>query len=547
MLRSLLRISASALLLALGCQGVFSEPGTPGSNSETVERERRRMAVQVQGTDHIRRLSPTEVEQTIRDLFEELGVIGGEAPPPIAPPDVRYQFSNTVNSGNFTPTQVSNLMTWSEGLSQVATEDLTSLLGCAPAGWDDCSRGFAERLGRLAFRRPLNGEELAVFEIVYVTVAAEVDARAAVRALFELALQSPDFWYLVPDTRENSTSLTSHAIASRLSYFLWGTMPDEGLRAIADQDGLETPEEIRAQAAAMLDDPRADEILVRFHHEWLHLSDANSLDKDPTIYPNFTAETAAELEVEFAGYVRNIVRGGGSVEDLLSGRYGYVNRPLEELVGVAPTSSGPDDWQWRELGPERAGLLTRPLFLASTAGTGESALIHRGVAVIEKMLCGVLVAPNDVSDEAVEIPVGATSGKLAGVENRASKPRCRTCHTTIDPIGLAFESFDAIGGFRTEYPDGVAIETEGRIERGLVPSEVQYTDAASLMGSLAQMPEVQRCYAGKWLEWTIGRSPTAEEAEEVARIAAVGEQSIRELLVELASSQILLTSVEVSR
>jgi hypothetical protein len=492
------------------------------------------------GSPDSRRLSPLEVEQTLTDVMTELGVAAPVDDLLLAPPDVRYTFSNTADSGNFTTGQVQNIMLWAESVSLAFSQDLERTMGCTPTtAWEGCASDFATRLGRLVFRRPLEPDELETFRVVYEEVVQQPEgAVASVRALVELAFQSPAFWYLSNETRPDSQQLTSHALASRLSYYLWGTMPDAALRDAADRDELQTSDQIRAHAERLLADPRAEAVVTRFHREWLHVESATTLAKDPALYPSFNPEMAADMDREFDMFVkRNVFEG--TIQGLLSSNEGYVNARLESLFGVSNESSGPDDWKWRSLGSERAGILSRPLFLANTAGLGESSLIHRGVAVIEDYLCAILKPPPDAAAEAVEIPPDATSGKMAGVESRASKPRCAACHNTIDRIGVTFEVFDAIGAHRPAYPDGVAIEPAGILDQGIVDEPVSYENAAGLLTALAQLTQVQACYTSKWLQWSTGRSPSNAQREEVARLAESGQQSIRTLLLDVATSPLL--------
>lgn len=525
-------MATSASTGSTGCTGVIGDGQTSGPTAQSGSGV---------GSADFRRLSPLEIENTIDDVLVELGVSASADDLLMAAPDVRHTFSNTADSGHFTSGQVQNIMSWAESVSLAVTQDVDASLGCTPTpGWNDCVRDFSGRLGRLAFRRPLDAEDFATFQRVYEDVTLQAEQPSdGVRALVELALESPEFWYLSNETRPDSRQLTSHAIAGRLSYYLWGTMPDATLRDAADRDELQTPEQIRAQAERLLDDPRAAAVVRRFHREWLHLSPAASLAKDAERYPSYDENLASDIDEEFDRYVQHHVRQG-SVVDLLSSREGAINARLEPLFGLNASASDDDDWVWRDLGTERGGILTRPLFLANTAGLGESSLIHRGVAVIEDYFCKTLEVPDDVSDEAVEIDPNATSGKLAGVENRASKPRCAGCHDTIDPIGVSFESFDAIGAYRSAYPDGVDISPAGTLEAGLIVDEpVTYDNAAALMSQLADRSDVQACYASKWLEWSTGHRPTSAQNSEIERLAEQGRVSIRALLLEVATSPLL--------
>ncbi len=499
------------------------------------------------GTGGLRRLSPLEAETTVLDLFTELDTGATEVPrAPLPVPQNRHGFQNPLDPGQLSLEEVRSMLDWAETLSALATADLAASMGCTPSAvWDACVRDYATELTRLAYRRPLDADELARFEAAYVAVTAETTPTDGVRTLWELALTSPDFWYVSAATVPDGSQLTPEAMASQLSYGLWGTMPNPWLRERTAQ--LTTPETVRAIADEMLDDPRAAATVARFHHDWLNLAEAELLDKDPVRYPSFNAETAASLDVEFDAFVTRAVLEDRPLSELFESREAYVNQPLEALYGLAPMSTGNDDWHWRELGPERAGVLTRPLYLATTAGRGESALIHRGVAVTEHLLCHLLTPPANATTEALPIPADATSGKMAAVEHRASRPDCASCHDTIDPIGVAFESFDAIGAFRMSYPDGVAIRPAGSLDATYTSQTIAYTDAADLMSSLANSPRVQLCYASKWSEWLTGAPPNAAQRAQLQQIARTPDISIRELILRTLTSPWFLTRAELAR
>ncbi len=525
-------LALSALSISTGCTGLIGDGGDPSSTEDDP-------ATDVLGSPDSRRLSSIEVQETLDDILLEFGIAAAADDLLLAPPDVRYSFSNTADSGNFNTNQILSIMTWAESVSALFVADAPAILGCTPSpAWDDCASGFASRLGRLTFRRPLTAEELATFQGVYERAMAEPEQPTdGVRALVELAFQSPNYWYLSNETRPDSKQLTSHAIAGRLSYFLWGSMPDAALRDAADRDELSTPEQVRAQAERLLDDPRAEVVTARFHREWLHVDSATSLSKNASIYPSFDASLAGDMDREFDMFVQRAV-SQGSVVDLLAGRETFMNTRLETLFGVSASSSGVDDWVLRPL-DDRAGILGRPLFLANTAGQGESSLVHRGVAVIEKYLCKKLEVPADIADEIVPIPPDATSGKMVGVQDRASKTKCSVCHNTIDPIGISFEVFDAIGAYRGSYPDGVAIDPSGELEAGIVPTAVSYGSSTELLTALAAQPQAQACYASRWVEWSTGHRPTESALLEVERVAEQAPVSIRALLLEIAASPLL--------
>ena len=519
------------LAVSAGCTGHIGDDGEP-SAVDGPEGD-------VLGSPDTRRLSSLEVEQTLDDILGELGITAPADDLLLAPPNVRYSFSNTADSDNFSTSQIQSIMTWAESVSALVVADAPAVMGCAPSPvWDDCASDFASRLGRLTYRRPLDAAELSTFQAVYEGAMVQPEAPTdGVRAMVELAFQSPHYWYLSNETRDDSGQLTSHAIAARLSYFLWGSMPDAALREAADRDELRTPDQVRDQAERLLSDPRAEVVITRFHREWLHVDSATSLSKNAEIYPSFDAELARDMDREFDMFVTRAV-SEGSVEDLLAGRETFVNTRMETLFGLSGSSSGPDDWVPRSL-DDRVGILGRPLFLANTAGQGESSIVHRGVTVIEKYLCKKLEVPPNIADEIIPIPPDATSGKLVAVEDRASKAKCSGCHDTIDPIGMSFEVFDAIGGYRTSYPDGVSIDPSGELEAGIVPEAVSYGSSQDLLEALASQPLAQTCYASRWVEWSTGHHPTGNAMLEVERVAEEGPVSIRDMLIEIAASPLL--------
>jgi hypothetical protein len=499
------------------------------------------------GTGGLRRLSPLEAEATVADLLAELGADGATAPPaPLPTPQHHHGFQNPLDPGQLGFEDVRGLLEWAEAISELATSDLAGAMGCAPgAAWDTCVSAYAAELARLAYRRPVDADELARFEAAYLAVVAETTPRDGVRALWELALISPDFWYVSAETIPDGSQLTPYAIAAQLAYGLWGTMPDAWLRARTNE--LTTRDGVRAVADQMLDDPRAARIVARFHEDWLNLARAETLDKDPARYPDFDAATAAALDVELDAFVTRAVLEDRPVAELFTSREAYVNRSLEQLYRLEPLSTGDDDWQWRELGAERAGILTRALVLATTAGRGESSIVHRGVTVLEHVLCRVLAPPPDAIAMAIAIPPDATSGKMAAVVDRASNPVCATCHDTIDPLGVAFETFDAIGAHRSAYPDGVAIEPAGTLEAGFVPETIEYTDAAELMASLGTTTEARLCYASSWSEWLTGTVPSAAQRAALEELIAEPGIGIREILLRTLTSPWFLDRAELER
>jgi hypothetical protein len=532
MKRALGAAAAAWLFLTAACPSVIAVDVPPARD--------------LSGHTGTRRLSPAEVEQSVRDLLREFGAADDALVDiPMPAPDHRHGFENTIDTGNFSSAELSSLLDWAESISALATtENLEASVGCSPgAAFDACAEGFTRRLLEAAWRIPLSelsrADAATVWEAAANSaVAADTAGVDAVRAIWELALVAPGFWYLSAETDASGRLLTS-SIAAHLSYGLWGTLPDQALRARVAE--LATDEGVRAVAADMLDDPRADATLVRFHRDWLNVKSASSLDKDSALYPDFDAALGNDFEVEFDAFVLRGLHDDLTIADLFASSEGFVNPRLESFFELEPRDAAADDFVWRDLGPARAGPLTRPLVLATNAGRGESALIQRGVAVIEHLFCAHLTVPDNAIAEALPIPPDASSGKLAAVADRASKPNCAVCHTTIDPIGVAFEVFDAVGARRSVYPDGIDIPVGGVLDTWFLSSPIAYDHAGDLLQGLAAAPEVRRCYASKWSEWLTGVRPDGDRLDAIGGMADDTALSLREIVLRTVTSPWFLT------
>ncbi len=492
----------------------------------------------------LRRLSQNELTTTLRDLGAALGVDDLDPGPSAFPdPGSGDFFSNNTRQNTVSQLTANQLMDAAERISERLTNDLPGLLGCSPST-TGCVESFARRYASLTLQRHVTNEEVASFMRTYDAVRAVDNARAGVRAIIELGIQSPDFVYITADAREDDNGrlrFTGHAVARRLSYFLWGSMPDATLRAAADADALQTTEQLRVQVERMLDDPRARVTLQRFHHEWLAVKEPQDLQKSTEVFPTFTTELARDLETELSAFVDRVVwDDGGGIAQLLTDRGALVNARVADFYGVDAPTAGNDAWHYVTLGEERRGILTRGAYLASNASATGTSPVKRGVAILAKVLCTSLTPPDDVditlpSPEPGDEP--RTKKEIFAAH--ASEARCASCHTQIDPLGFAFEVYDGIGSYATRYASGEAIESAGQLSDGRA-----FADASELIDHLATDTDVAQCYAKRWLEWSVGRSATAEERCGIARIAATATSSIRAAIVELASSDLMLYATE---
>ncbi|MEM6532508.1 MAG: DUF1592 domain-containing protein [Myxococcota bacterium] len=487
-----------------------------------------------------RRMSVPEIDRTAQDLFAELGVDSDVPELALSAPSTRYTFSTYANANLVSQFEADTLLTWTEAVSDVVTEDLDGLLGCnAGTVAGSCVRSFAERLAALAYRRPPTLEEVDELAGVYEALTLYEAPRIGVRAMVELALLSPHFTYHSVDTRSGTSGpFTPYALASRLSYFIWGTMPDSDLRQLAADDALQHAEQVRAVAFTMIDDPRARPVLRQFHAELLHLSSPDGLIRDPQLFPLFNGDLAVDMGREFETFIDDAVSTGGGLETLLTSGRVFANSRLEGLLGLEERSSGPDDWVRHSVN-DRSGLFGRPLFLASA-----DSLILRGATVIEKLMCTYLSVPDDTFDEIAEQQAAESNGALTvlgAIDARAANSQCSSCHTAIDAFGLSMSGFDQVGASRDVYSDGNPVVSASQF-----PTGERFADSRELMQELSSRADVQQCYTQKWIEWGIGHDLTDAMRCEVARLAADGVPSVQALLANIASSGLMMNRAEES-
>ena len=340
-------------------------------------------------------------------------------------------------------------------------------------------------------------------------------------------------------------ALSPHEVASRLSYFLWNTMPDVQLRAAATDGSLATSAGLRAAGERLLQDPRAEHNIQRFFSHWLQLDGGRlhhaleDTQKDATLYPQYNADLQTAMRLETEAFVRRtFFEKGGSFEALFGGTYAYVNGPLAELYGVAGVSG--EQFQWVDLDPkQRAGLFTRAAFLTVLSTKNVTAPIRRGVWLMEEALCNSLgEPPADVDDSPVE--GGEVEGELRtvrqDVEARTAGQECQSCHRLINPIGFPLESYDALGRFQvTEATSGLPVDTSGTIAASDVDGDV--ANAIELSQRLASSNQVRACFAKRWTKAALGHGQHIDNCSNeqiVSKFATSG--NMQELLLAIVES-----------
>jgi mono/diheme cytochrome c family protein len=317
-----------------------------------------------------------------------------------------------------------------------------------------CAREIVSRLSSQAFRRPVTERDLNALMALYTRGASE-GFEAGIRMALEGILASPRFVFRFeerPDLAHAGDGYTIDDLdlASRLSFFLWATAPDDELMRLATARRLSTPAVLEQQVRRMLADRRSDVLATRFAGQWLRLQDLDKISPDVRTYPDFDEQLKMSMRRETELFFQHIVREDRPVLDLFSADYTFVDERLAHLYGIANVI-GPEFRKVTYADSRRRGLLGHASILTQTSHADRTSPVLRGKWVLEVLLgTPPPPPPPDVPD--LEATAEAEDGRLRTVRERMeqhrSNPACASCHKMIDPIGLALENFDVAGAWR---------------------------------------------------------------------------------------------------
>jgi hypothetical protein len=484
------------------------------------------------GLAPLRRLTREQYANTVRDL---IGFHDGVAADLPVDEGAGGFFSNAI--APVTELQLEKYRTVAEHLALQAVRNLPALIPCDPTdGEPACARRFITQFGRRAYRRPLSSAEERRYQSLFEAGRAKTDFAGGIRLVLETMLQSIHFLYrFEPEGRGAVAPLPPYAMASRLSYFLWNSTPDETLLAAAEAGGLDTAQGVAAQAVRMIGDGRFRDGITSFHLQWLGVTELEGKEKRKKIHPLWSEELRAAMREETVRFVDHVVReGDGRLQTLLTARYSMLDGPLYDLYGVKKRAGG---WQEVALDPEqRAGLLTQASVMTVHAHWDKSSLVHRGKLIREKLLCETLPPPPPDVNNTLPAADPKVSTRERFEEHR-SDVSCARCHRLIDPLGAPFEMYDGIGNFRTM--DGPApVDSEGEL-RGTRSSDGPVDNAVELAERLAAADEVRTCVARQWLRFALGREEAPVEApslEAALRVFRESDYRIPALVVAITKT-----------
>jgi mono/diheme cytochrome c family protein len=354
-----------------------------------------------------------------------------------------------------------------------------------------CARRIAENLARRAFRRPVTAAEMNRLMPFYERARRDGGSfDQGIEQVVAAVLASPQFLYRIiqgpKDTPPGAEfALTDLELASRLSFFLWNTGPDEELLTLAGTNKLTRPGMLEKQVRRMLADPKASSLVTSFAMKWLNLTDLDQVVPDPVLFPNFSDQLRQDFLAETEAFVGSVFSGDRSVLELLTANYTFLNERLARHYGV----SGIFGPQLREVTldeKERWGLLGKGAMLLRTSYGDRTSPVLRGAWVLDKIIGSPATPPppdtaTDLSQKAGEQPKTVR----ARLEQHRNKASCKMCHGVIDPIGLALENFDATGVWRTTDSQAKAPIDASTV----LPNGVPINGVVELRAQLMDRPE----------------------------------------------------------
>jgi hypothetical protein len=476
----------------------------------------------------LRRLTQFEYRRTVEDLFAPLALPAFELPVD----DLREGFDNNADALIPTKLHIEQYNAAAEAIAAAAAADLPALIDCTPDTDPNCSRRFVSEFGARAFRRPLTAEEALEFHRFFEMPPGDASFAAGVEVTIQLMLQAPQFLYRIELHEAGGApgelaDLDPYQVASRMSYFLWGSMPDAPLFAAAAGDALATPAQIEAEARRMLDDPKAERAFLHFFTQWADMGRIDLVTK--LADDGYDEATRASMRQEFERFVGDVLfTGEASFADLLQSNRTFVDDRLAGLYGVTPP--GPDVWAEVELDPaQRAGLFTQTAFLASHGHPLNPSPVKRGNYMLQNLLCTSVGSPPPIA-EAMNSPKpqpGMTNRQV--YEQLTGADQCKGCHMVINPVGFAFEHYDTMGRFRLE-DQGLPVDASGSFQT------MSYADAIEFMAELSASELAQSCFSRKWLVYGLGGAHVLPEmATDAADAFAAAEFNLRELQVAIAT------------
>lgn len=558
-------LSVIGLVGLLGCEGFIDGslagpvvPVTPGSRSPTspgdpnpppeelepeepTEEERCAGAGLGPSSVPMRQLTPWEYRNAVATLLPSVSL---PATQPLDDIDARLTFDNLASAQGMTAGRVDQFLAAAERLAADAVADVARLTGCAAAD-AMCRERWALAFAARAYRRPLTAAETTRYSTFLRATTPPLDATGALEAFLAVVLQSPHFLFKpesgAPAAAVNGViPLDGFERATRLAFFLTGTVPDAELTRAAAAGELMTPTQVEAQARRLLQTAGARTAMRHFHDGWLHASQLERVAPSASGFPEVRPGDRASYQASYRAFVDHLFwNTPARVQDYFLDDGVFVDARLASLLALpAPPGAALE----RRSSADRRGVLTQPWFLASLSHPEFTAPVLRGVHVLDRFLCKPVGAPPpgvNNSPPAADVRLPNTTRNRYW--QHANDSTCAACHQQIDGIGFGLEGYDVLGRRRTTE-NGHPIDDRGVVQSG-TDVDGAFTGALELASKLAQSANTERCFASHWYEYALaGEAKEAGACSEVVLAKLLKDAGgAREFVVRLVTSPAFLT------
>ncbi|MES2606653.1 MAG: DUF1592 domain-containing protein, partial [Pseudomonadota bacterium] len=378
-----------------------------------------------------------------------------------------------------------------------ATAGQQKIFSCQPNEAQElaCAREILSRLARQAYRRPVSPADLTPLLSIYEAERASTDFKSGIAAALQALLVAPGFLFLHEQDPADSPPGFVHQIsdlefASRLSLFLWSSLPDEELLNLAEKKKLRAPNVLEDQIARMLADPRADAFTNNFAGQWLYLRNLEHQRPDVFLFPEYDTRLQRSMRRETELFFTSILRENRSILDFIKADYTYLNQQLAEHYGIDGVKGTAFRRVTLDPATHRGGLLGQASILTVTSYGNHTSVVRRGKWVLENLLAASPPPPPPDVPALKTVQAGRQLNAREQMELHRTDPVCSSCHVKMDPLGFALENFDAVGAFRSHdagrpvdasasMPDGTAFSGLAGVQDVLMESKDEFTRAFS--------------------------------------------------------------------
>ena len=414
------------------------------------------------------------------------------------------------------------------------------VLVCDPATGPRCVDRILANLARRAYRRPVTGEEVAALRKFVVLAQEEGQSlEQGIGLAIQAMLVSPHFLFHIerdqyPNDPSRMHRISDVELASRLSYFLWNSMPDEELLSLAERRRLSVPQVLDAQVKRMLADPKASAMAENFAGQWLEIRNLDTIKPDPQKFPAWTPELRDAMKTETRMFFDYILRENRPIGEFIDARYTFLNELLASHYGIEGVN-GPEFRRVELTTNQRGGVLSHGSVLAVSSYPTRTSVVIRGKYILQNILGTPPPPPPPDVPPLDEQAVGTVASLRKQMETHRTNAICASCHSRMDPLGFALENYDAIGKWRT-MDGGFPVDSSG-----VLPGGKTFSNPAEMRQILSQrVPEFSHALTEKLLIYALGRGlerydrPTVRDITTKVAASSYGFQTlVREVIRSL--------------